>query len=809
MHLSRRAALVGVSCALLVAGWVGGQDTPGLTDSFKELDSLLPTPSDYRTASGAPGHRYWQQRADYVIDVALDEEARRITGRERVTYHNNSPDTLTYLWLQLDANIFAPHSHAALTQQAPDLSNASLNSLERLLVRRDFDGSCKLADVRDADGQPLKHVVVDTMLRLDLPKPLAAGASTSFEIDWSYNINDSKKVGGRTGYEFFKDDGNCIFEIAQWFPRLCAYTDVDGWQNKQFLGQGEFTLEFGDYLVRIDAPADHLVAATGVLQNPAETLSATQRERLKQAEHAEKPVMIVTLDEAQENEREGTRERKTWVFKAENVRDFAFASSRKFLWDAFLYDQNGHPVWAMSFYPKEGEPLWSKYSTHAIIHTLDIYSSHTFDYPYPVAQSINGPVGGMEYPMICFNGPRPEKDGTYSSGTKYGLITVIIHEVGHNYFPMIVNSDERAWTWMDEGLNTFCQFLAEQAWEDDYPSSRGEPSKITSYMTSTNQVPIMTQSDSVVNFSANGYSKPATALNILRETVLGRELFDFAFKTYAQRWMFKRPQPADFFRTMEDASSVDLDWFWRGWFYTTDHVDLSLDRVRQYTLSSLDPRIESDIKRRKREEVPKTLTQLRNESLEKRVDIYPELADFYNSYDELEPSKADIERFEKMFEKLEDGERTILESNLRYYVLDISNVGGVVMPIPMRVDYVDGSSEEFTIPVEIWRQRSDKVSRLWMCDREVRSFTLDPRAQIADSDASNNEWPRPIEELRVDASKRDRGERSNPMQQKAAEAKAAEKAEAKKALEANAGGAAESKDAAPGAASGTSNRSGQ
>ncbi len=781
MRIHRHIALPLGFLTLLAAGWTFGQDGVKRRDNFRQLDELLPTPTDYRAASGAPGHRYWQQRADYVIDVALDEDKRRLTGRERVTYHNHSPDSLSYLWLQLDANIFAPHSHAALTQQAPDMSAPSFTSLERMLARREFDGACKLDAVKGADGAPLAHAVVDTMLRLDLPAPLAPGASTSFEIDWSYNINDAKQVGGRTGYEFFKDDGNCIFELAHWFPRMCAYTDVNGWQNKQFLGQGEFTLEFGDYVVRIDVPADHVVAATGVLQNPGDVLSTEQRERLTQAERAEKPVMIVTLDEATENEKEGTSERRTWVFKADNVRDFAFASSRKYLWDAFLYKQNGNPVWAMSFYPKEGEALWSKYSTHAIIHTLDIYSRHTFDYPYPVAQSVNGPVGGMEYPMISFNGPRPEKDGTYSSGTKYGLISVIIHEVGHNYFPMIVNSDERDWTWMDEGLNTFCQFLAEQEWEDKYPSGRGEPRNIVSYMKSTNQVPIMTQSDSVVNFGANAYSKPATALNILRETVLGREQFDFAFKTYAQRWMFKRPQPADFFRTMEDATSVDLDWFWRGWFYTTDHVDIALERVRLYTLSTLDPRIESERKRRERDDKPRTLTQLRNAPLEKRVGIYPELADFYNTYDALEPTPADVERFEKLADKLEPQEKELLESNLRFYVLDFANLGGLAMPLPLRVDYADGSNEEFTVPAEIWRQSPDKVTKLWIADREVARFVLDPRGQIADADETNNTWPPLIPETRVEARKSERGERTNPMQQKLADEKAAEKAAAKKA----------------------------
>ena len=559
-------------------------------DKFRQLEEILPTANAYRTASGAPGHAYWQQKVDYVIDVRLDDENQRIEGSERITYHNNSPDTLTYLWVQIDPNIFAPESHAVGIQTAPDMESQSYRRLAGLLARREFDGGAEITAVLGADGAPLAHTINDTMMRVDLPGPLASGEHFELSIDWNYAINDSSLIRGRTGYEFFEDDGNYLYEIAQWFPRLAAYTDENGWQNKQFLGSGEFTLEFGDYLVRITAPDDHVVASTGVLQNPEEVLSPTQRARLAQAETTDVPIFIVTPEEAEANESSSPSGEKTWVFAAENVRDFAFASSRKFIWDAILRPVEGtDPVWCMSYWPKEGEPLWSRYSTHSIMHTLDVYSRHTFPYPYPVAISVNGPVGGMEYPMICFNGPRPEEDGTYSARTKYGLITVIIHEVGHNYFPMIVNSDERQWTWMDEGLNTFLQYIAEQEWEENYPSRRGEPKDIVGYMTSANQVPIMTNSESILQFGANAYGKPATALNILRETVMGRELFDFAFKEYANRWRFKRPQPADLFRTLEDASAVDLDWFWRGWFYSTDHTDISIENLALYTIDTRDP----------------------------------------------------------------------------------------------------------------------------------------------------------------------------------------------------------------------------
>jgi hypothetical protein len=751
---------------------VTADDKPLRPDPFRQLEEILPTPNDQRTASGAPGHRYWQQRADYQIDVSLDEVARHIRGSERVTYHNRSPDTLSYLWVQLDANIFSPVSHSVQSNLAPDLTSApSFDTVERWLARRDFDGGCTLGAIRGADGAPLAHTVVDTMMRLDLPKPLAAGASTIFSIEWAYDINDASKVGGRTGYEYFEDDKNCIFEIAQWFPRMAAYTDVNGWQHKQFLGAGEFTLEFGDYDVRIDVPADHVVAATGVLQNADAVLSAAQRERLKQAETAERPVQIVTLDEAKENEKETTTARRTWNFHAENVRDFGWASSRKFLWDAVLVQQHGHPVWAMSFYPKEGEPLWSHFSTQSILHTLDVYSRHSFYFPYPVAQSINGPVGGMEYPMICFNGPRPEKDGTYSSGSKYGLISVVIHEVGHNYFPMVVNSDERQWTWMDEGLNTFLQFLAEQEWEERYPSSRGEPRNITNYMKSTDQVPIMTASDSLIQFGANAYSKPATALNVLRETVLGRENFDFAFRTYAQRWEFKRPEPADFFRTMEDASGVDLDWFWRGWFYGTKACDLAIDRLRVYTLSTQDPSVEKERQRRARDARPQSLTESRNDKSRHRVDDYPELADFYNQYDDLAVTPADLERYDGLLAKLDAPEKALLGSHLRFYVVDFENIGGLVMPIPVQIDYTDGTREDLALPAEIWRTQSDKVSKLVITDREIAKLTIDAHGQIADSDVSNNVWPRQVEEQRLDLRKDSRDRGKNPMQLQAEQEK--------------------------------------
>jgi len=727
------------------------------SDKFRQLEELLPTPNEQRTASGAPGHGYWQQRADYVIDVALDDTKQSITGKATITYHNASPDALTYLWLQLDPNIFSHTSDNRLTASTPRATPGGnpladkfpYASLDALLLQETYGSDLKIAAVTDAAGAALPHTIVKTMMRVDLPAPLAPGAKTTFSVAWSYFINNAKLLAMRTGYEFFEKDKNYIYEIAQWFPRLAAYNDTMGWQHKQYLGRGEFTLEFGDYLVRLTVPNDHIVSATGVLQNPDQVLTPAQRERLKTAATAKTPVFIVTPAEAKAAEAGKPTGTKTWVFKADNVRDFAFASSRKFIWDAMGAPAHAspdpkQPVMAMSFYPNEGEPLWSKYSTQAIIQTLDIYSKHTFAYPYPVAQSINGPMSGMEYPMICFNGPRPDEDGTYSRAIKYGLISVVIHEVGHNYFPMIVNSDERQWTWMDEGLNSFCQFLAEQAWEKDYPSRRGEPRDIVGYMTGDNQVPIMTNSESIALLGPNAYGKPATALNILRETVLGRELFDYAFKTYAQRWAFKRPYPADFFRTMEDASGVDLDWFWRGWFYTNDHVDISLDAVRQYTLDSRDPAVEKPRAKKEKADRPKTLSALRNADSPKRVDTYPELKDFYNDYDDATVLPGDKKKYDELLKALaKDKVKTdLLKTPRNFYLVEFSNVGGLVMPIILKLDYTDGTTEEMRIPAEIWRVDNAKTSKLIMTAKEIKSIEVDPHQETADADVENNFWPR-------------------------------------------------------------------
>ncbi len=755
--------------------------------AFEQLDQALPTPNVYRTASGAPGPQYWQQRADYKIDVTLDEQNRRISASEIITYTNNSPDTLRYLWVQLDQNRFRNDSLARRSETAETSSTRraeigegdfiSYDTLRRSQAFNRREHGFEITGVQAASGGDLKYTVVDTMMRVDLPTPLAPGDETAFQVSWAFNIIDEAAMGGRGGYERFEDD-TYIYFLAQWFPRMAAYTDYGGWLHKAFLGRGEFTLEFGDYEVAITAPADHIVAATGVLQNPNEVLTDEQRQRLADARAKDEPSFIVTPAEALANQSDKTETMKTWRFKAENVRDFAWSSSRKFIWDAmgFKQDDAENPeVLVMSFYPNEGEPIWSKYSSHSVAHTMDVYSRFSFAYPYPTAQSVNTwKRGGMEYPMMTFNGYRPtEEDAvdarTYARRIKYGLIGVIIHEIGHIYFPMTVNSDERQWTWMDEGLNTFLEYVAEIEWEENFPAFAGKTNVldyISEYMTSEEQVPIMTQSDSILQFGPNAYSKPAAALTVLRETVLGRELFDFAFREYAQRWKFKRPTPADFFRSLEDASGVDLDWFWRGWFYSTDHVDIAVNDIREYKIATNDP--EKDFPENsalKAENEPEPVIQRRNreEGRQTYLQRHPDLADFYNENDEFTVSNADRNNYWTLQNApLEDGglelwEKRALEQAVKdddfVYFIDFANVGGLVMPIPLTITYADKSVAEMVIPAEIWRRNAQRVTKLMISDKAIAAIAIDEKHELPDADRQNNYYPRRIKASRLQAFK--------------------------------------------------------
>lgn len=746
-------------------------------DPFKQLHELLPSPNSNRLASGAPGPNYWQQRADYHIKVILDDKNQRLIGSETINYQNNSPHTLNYLWVQLDQNRFDPNSEELLIQEAPGLDGMSFNRLKSQLYRQSFKGGHQIKKVTNSKGEKIKFSIIGTMMRIDLKKSLTPKSNYVFNIDWEYNIIDADLNRARGGYEYFKEDKNYIYEIAQWFPRMAAYTDYTGWQNKQFLGSGEFTLEFGNYKVEVTAPEDHIVAATGELQNTNSVMSDTQLDRWNKAKKNGDITFIVTPEEAKKNQSKKTKptKTKTWIFKADNVRDFAWASSRKFIWDAKFHEfVKGKKAWAMSFYPIEAEPLWSKYSTESVAHTLDVFSKFTFDYPYPVAISVNGPVFGMEYPMICFNGPRPEKDGTYSESTKNALIGVVIHEVGHNWFPMIVNSDERQWTWMDEGINTFLQFLAQAEWQQKWSSGRGKPKSITGYMSSSKQRPIMTNSESIHQFGSNAYSKPAAALNVLRETVMGREVFDYAFKEYSRRWMFKRPEPADFFRTMEDASGKDLDWFWRGWFYTTYNVDVGIKSLKLYEIDTKNPDIEKPIQKTKRDELnAKDLIDIRNKSLPKAVDKNKKLLDFYNKYDPLDVTDADRREYNKWIKELDSEELKLLSLRKKFYVIELENVGGLVSPVILEIDYKNAKSETIRIPAEIWRKNNDNVRKMIISDKEIVQIEVDPLLETADTDRYNNFWPPKTIESRFQIQKRKKSK--NPMQKAKEEKQRVEK----------------------------------
>jgi hypothetical protein len=734
-------------------------------NKFAQLGEELPTPNEYRNAAGAPGHSYYQQKADYKIEVTLDDKEQKISGEETITYTNNSPDKLEYLWIQLDQNMRAEDSDTKLISIEKMEDFRSISDVSKRMFH--FDGGFKIEEVTTPSGRDLKYAINKTMLRIDLDKPLSAGNSISFRIKWWYNINDRMKIGGRSGYEHFEENDNYLYTIAQWFPRMCVYSDVEGWQNKQFLGRGEFALPFGDYEVSITVPSDHIVGSTGVLQNESSVLTSEQRSRLKKARKSDSPVLIVTQDEAEKAEKEKKDGEKTWVFKATNVRDFAFASSRKFMWDAQNQKVGDKNVLCMSYYPKEGNPLWERYSTKLVAHTIKTYSKYTVDYPYPVAISVHSKWIGMEYPMICFNGGRPLPDGTYSEGTKYGMWGVIIHEVGHNFFPMIINSDERQWTWMDEGLNTFVQYLTEQEWERGYPSRRGPAYLIADYMRGDKNYisPIMTNSESIWQFGNNAYGKPATALNILRETIMGRELFDYAFKTYCERWKFKHPTPADFFRTMEDASAVDLDWFWRAWFFTTDHVDISLDEVNWYELNTMNPNVEHAFNKEKDENKDKFIGDTRNkESIEETVNERDaDIDDFYAKHDAYAVDALHEQDYEEFKKKLTPEELELLNSGKQFYELKFTNIGGIPMPLILRFTFVDGSEEVIRIPAEIWRRSEEKVSKVFMFDKEVEAIRMDPYLETADTDLNNNSWPEERQPTRYEIFKKKKT-RENPMQ---------------------------------------------
>ena len=713
------------------------------SNKFKQLKEELPTPNKFRTASGAPGQDYYQQKVDYVINVELDDKNKRLYGQVQITYTNNSPDELEYLWLQLDQNIRKKDAPALQKNSEGDTAhNIIYNLIDESQVDRfasryiedPFDGGFNIQWVKDEFNQSLSHIINMTMMRVDLPQPLKKGEEFKFSIKWWYNINDHVKKRARSGYEPFPKDGNRLYVIAQFFPRLAVYNDVEGWQNHQFWGNGEFALNFGNYEVNITVPADHILEATGVLQNPKEVLSRDQYRRYKRAEKSfDEPVIIVSQEEAEINEKGFSEDKKTWKFIAENVRDFAFASSRKFIWEMMAVQIGDKNIMAVSLYPKEGNPLWEQFSSKAVVQTLKTYSKFTFDYPYPKAVSVHSKNQGMEYPMICWNYGRPDEDGTYSIREKYGMISVIIHEIGHNFFPMIVNSDERQWGWMDEGLNTFVQYLTEQEFArrnplsmdnlSSYPSRRGDPKLIVDYMAGDQSFlsPIMSNPENIYQLGPNAYGKPATALNILRETVMGHELFDYAFKTYSNRWKFKHPTPADFFRTMEDASAVDLDWFWRGWFYTTDYVDIGIKSLKKLQFTNNTP--------------------LKAQAIIDKYGItnddYPFV--FLEEEDSIIEPRIGSDNLKAYLDK-NDNNKFQLPKN--FYEITFEKPGGLVMPILVEYNYMDGSSDRVKYPTEIWRKNDEMVKKIIATNKQIKSVILDPDFATSDVDVENNIWPK-------------------------------------------------------------------
>ena len=766
------------------------QNNPGSNhaNKFEGLGTTLPTPNEYRTASGAPGPKYWQQRADYDIKADLNEDNQHLTGSETITYYNNSPNELTYLWLQLDENEHSSKYNANY-QDASTMrkivSDQTIDQMER--QTKDNDYGENITKITDALGKPLHYTINKTMMRVELPAVLKPGQKFIFNINWNYHISDHMKIGGRGGYEYFPEDGNYLFTITQWYPRLCVYSDFQGWQNNQFTGRGEFALTFGNFKVQMTVPADHVVGATGECQNYQQVLSPAQFARWQQAQNSKEPVEIVTLEEAKARMVNKSKEKKTWIFKADNVRDFAWGSSRRFVWDGMPAMVEGKKVMCMSFYGKEAYPLYRKFSTKAVAHTIKSYSHFTIPYPYPVAQSVEA-SNGMEYPMICFNYGRAEKDGTYSEATKYGMLGVVIHEVGHNFFPMIVNSDERQWSWMDEGLNSFVEYLTEELWDNKFPvRGKGPAWAIIDYMKLPKDQlePIMTNSENIIGFGPNAYTKPATGLNILRETIMGRELFDYAFKEYARRWAFKHPTPADFFRTMNDASAENLDWFWRGWFYGTDAVDISLDSVKHYTAdfanppAKIDTTIMRSIDKPMTSKYPQDVSKDRNredKSITFATDADTTLRDFYWKYTRgiipYDTTKFPVHN--TMYDEPLDEATKQKIAGKQFYELQFSNKGGLVMPLIIEWTYQDGTKEVERIPAQVWRKNENHLTKVFMKEKEVASIKLDPNRETADIDESNNSWPKITTESKFQAFKakqqllRSIPQTNNPMQ-KAAE----------------------------------------
>lgn len=707
------------------------------SNKFDQMYDLLATPNMFRTASGAPGPAYYQQQADYKIDIELDDKNSKLSGSETITYYNNSPDTLEYLWVQLDQNQAAKNSQSPLAENQKTEQVFTFNKFANKFLKQELERGFNIEYVKDSKGNELSYTINQTMMRINLPAPMKSGEKLSFDVKWWYNINNYRQEGGRSGYELFEKEGNKLYIIAQFYPRMAVYNDVEGWQNMQFWGSGEFALPFGNFDVNITVPADHVLNATGELINRNEVFTPDQVKRYELAQKTfDKPVVIVTQTEAEKSEKGFSEKKKTWKFSAKNVRDFGIATSRKFIYDAMAVQLNGKIVMAESVYPKESNPLWGETSTLTVAHTLKSYSSHTFDYPYPKAVSVSAEDQGMEYPMICWNYGRPDENGVTSKQIKNGMIGVIIHEVGHNFFPMIVNSDERQWSWMDEGLNTFMQFMAEQELGTNFPSRRGVPKNIVPYMSGNQNFlePIMSNSEGLIDFGSNAYGKPATGLNILRETIMGRELFDHAFKVYANRWKFKHPTPEDFFRTMEDASAVDLDWFFRGWFYSTDYVDIGIKDVIQYYVSETPTK-----------ELKDATIKKRRFGEEKGPYLYliPEKSEELNQNKKRPMQVSSVKLLsEYIAQNFSTEEKANIKNPKYFYEVEFDKPGGMLMPIIVEITYEDDTKENFKFPAQIWRKSNETAKRVFATEKVIKKIQIDPKLETADVDVTNNSWPK-------------------------------------------------------------------
>jgi len=620
----------------------GGSDGDNV---FKQINWA--SPNMMRSGTGYPGPDYWQQQADYTIQAHLEPDEGTVGASMSVVYTNNSPDTLDYIWVSLDQNLFRTDSIGTLSRTPGSVMK---------MLEDDFDGGFKIHSLQ-SEGDDLEIKPYDTVGRIDLPHPLQPGEKLRFSMDFDFKIPPHLR---RMGSE--KVDQGEIFEIAQWFPQVCKYDDVHGWNTLPYIGTGEFYTDFGNYDVSITVPRTFIVAGSGKLANPGEVLTQDQQSRLGEAMQSDDPIWIIEPDAVgTEDARPGIADEFTWHFKNEHARTFAWAASDAFIWDACKADVNtedgqSHTVLCQSFYPKEAT-AWDHTdkdggSSRVIKHSIEFYSDFLFPYAYPVMSNINGPEGGMEYPGIVFCGART---------SSRGLFGVTDHEIGHNWFPMVVNSDERRYMWQDEGFNTFINMYSRANFYDKEVNIKRAVMQTMAMSDVPNNQPIMTSPDRMWPRWVGGlnYRKTGYGLYLLREFILGPDRFDQAFHGYTSHWAFKSPQPADFFRAMENGAGMDLNWFWRGWFLEPATLDQRIAGVKH----------------------------------------------------------------------VEDGAIVVLD-----------NLGDMVMPVRMEIDYDDGSSEIVDLPVEIWAQTSRWRAGIKTHGRMISKITLDPDKILPDTDRDNNTW---------------------------------------------------------------------